>query len=139
MYVDFRCSEHEIRIIWRKPYVFSRKLNTKFEIMTFVKYVWFTKYISDRLCMWIFRVRGVLKVFDFLALGALPTIITHSEGKCFCFYASRGHSKTTWTRFWPFVTTYLNVDIFYPKRGQKEALIDHPTTSSCPRSFWTTS
>ena len=36
-------------------------------------------YISNRLCMWISRVRGVLKVFDFLALGALPTMITHSD------------------------------------------------------------
>ena len=34
--------------------------------------------------------------------------------------------------------TYLNVDIFYPKRGQKEAFLDHLPTSSCPRSFWTT-
>ena len=54
----------------------------------------------------------------------------------------RGHSKTTWTRFWPFLTTYLptylNVDIFYPKRGQKEAFFDHLPTSPCPRSLWTT-
>ena len=39
-------------------------------------------YIRNRLCIWISRVRRVLKVFDFLALGVLPTIITHSEGKC---------------------------------------------------------
>ena len=46
--------------------------------------------------------------------------------------AERGHSITTWTRFWLFwLPTYLDVDIFYPKRGQKEAL-------HCPRSFWTT-
>ena len=38
--------------------------------------------------------------------------------------------------FW--LPTYLNVDIFYPKRGQKEAFFDHLPTSSCPRSFWTT-
>ena len=50
----------------------------------------------------------------------------------------RGHSKTTWTRFWPFLTTYLNVDIFYPKRGEKGAFFDHLPTSSCPRSFWMT-
>ena len=30
------------------------------------------------------------------------------------------------------------MDIFYPKRGQKEAFFDHLHTSSCPRSFWTT-
>ena len=38
--------------------------------------------------------------------------------------------------FW--LPTYLNVDIFYPKRGQKEAFFYHLPTSSCPRSFWTT-
>jgi hypothetical protein len=31
-----------------------------------------------------------------------------------------GHSMTTWTQFWPFLTTtYLYVDIFNPERGQK--------------------
>jgi hypothetical protein len=30
------------------------------------------------------------------------------------------------------------MDIFYPKRGQKEAFFDHLPTSSCPRSFGTT-
>ena len=48
----------------------------------------------------------------------------------------KGHLETTWTRFW--LPTYLNVDNFYPKRGQKEAFFDHLPTSSCPRSFWTT-
>ena len=38
--------------------------------------------------------------------------------------------------FW--LPTYLNVDIFYLKRGQKEAFFDHLPTSSRPRSFWTT-
>ena len=38
--------------------------------------------------------------------------------------------------FW--LPTYLNVDIFYPKRGQKEAFFDHLPTSPCPRSLWTT-
>ena len=37
-----------------------------------------------------------------------------------------------------YLPTYLDVDIFYPKRGQKEAFFDHLPTSSCPRSFWTT-
>ena len=37
-----------------------------------------------------------------------------------------------------YLPTYLNVDIFYPKRGQKEVFFDHLPTSSCPRSFWTT-
>ena len=36
--------------------------------------------------------------------------------------------------FWQ--PTYLNVDIFYPNRGQKETFFDHLPTSSCPRSFW---
>ena len=31
--------------------------------------------------------------------------------------------------------TYLDVDNFYPKRGQKEASFDDLPTSSCPRSF----
>ena len=44
----------------------------------------------------------------------------------------RGDSKTTWTRFWPFLTTYL------PQRGQKDAFFDHLPTSSCPCSFWMT-
>ena len=51
----------------------------------------------------------------------------------------RGHTKTKWTRFWPFLTTYLpQRGLFYPKSGQKEAFFDHLPTSSCPRSFWTT-
>ena len=38
----------------------------------------------------------------------------------------RGHSMTTWTQFCPFLTTtYLNVDIFNPERGQKLAFLDH--------------
>ena len=33
---------------------------------------------------------------------------------------------TTWTQFCPFLTTtYLYVDIFNPKRGQKWHLLDH--------------
>ena len=31
----------------------------------------------------------------------------------------------------------MDMDIFYPKRGQKEAYFDHLPISSCPRSFWT--
>ena len=38
--------------------------------------------------------------------------------------------------FW--LPTNLDVDIFYPKRGQKEAFFDHLPTSSFPRSFWMT-
>ena len=32
----------------------------------------------------------------------------------------------------------MDMDIFYPKRGQKEGFFDHLPTSSFPRSFWTT-
>ena len=38
--------------------------------------------------------------------------------------------------FW--LPTYLDMDIFYPKRGQNEAFFDHLPTLSFPRSFWTT-
>ena len=30
---------------------------------------------------------------------------------------------------------YLDVDIFYPKRGKKETFFDYLPTSSCPHSF----
>ena len=39
---------------------------------------------------------------------------------------ARGHSMTRWTQFCPFLTTtYLYVDIFNPKRGQKSRFFDH--------------
>ena len=59
-------------------------------------------------------------------------------GRCLPYPLPWGHSMTTWTQFWPFLTTtYLFVDIFNPERGQKLVPFGPPTTSSCPRSHWT--
>ena len=84
-----------------------------------------------------------IPLLELLLLWPQSSQYTSSEDLLMCqSFLIRGHSKTTWTRFWPFLTTYLptylDVDIFYPKRGQKEAFFDHLPTSSCPRSFWTT-
>ena len=56
--------------------------------------------------------------------------------KYFCFGAIQKLRGQDFDHFW--LPTYLDVDIFYPKRGQKKAFFDHLPTSSCPRSFWTT-
>ena len=42
---------------------------------------------------------------------------------------------TTWTQFCPVLTTtYIHVDIFKLKHGQKLAFLGPPITSSCPHS-----
>ena len=42
----------------------------------------------------------------------------------FYLYIIRGHSKTTWIRFWPFLTTYLpQLGNCKPKLGLKEAFL----------------
>ena len=50
-------------------------------------------------------------------------MITAEETKLGAIQKLRGQD---FDHFWP--PTYLNVDIFYPKRGQKEAFFDHLPT-----------
>ena len=56
-------------------------------------------------------------------------------------YTLRGHSKTTMTRYWPFLTNPppACVDNFYGINvDKKRTFLDHLPTSSCKRSLWTT-
>ena len=56
----------------------------------------------------------------------------------------RGHSSTTWTKFYLILTTYSlwveNMDILHTiytlSRVHSELSTDHLPTPSCPRSYW---
>ena len=48
----------------------------------------------------------------------------------------RGHSTTTWTKFYHFLTLPpLRGQFLYPERGQKQTFFDPVPPSSCPRSY----
>ena len=71
-------------------------------------------------------------VIYFLSLYSIPQSLcnlkcNYLESKTDgLFVLTWGHSMTTWTQFCPILApTYLHVDIFNPKRGQKWHLLDH--------------
>jgi hypothetical protein len=60
------------------------------------------------------RVEFVLAKWSVIAISKLLIVLLLVD------VGTGGHSMTTWTQFCPFLTTtYLYVDIFMPKRGQK--------------------
>ena len=84
--------------------------------------------------------------------------------RLYILYQFRGHSTTTWTKFWPILTpppssgqawTFyippspfprgqkvdkspppLRGQFLYLERGQKQTFLDPLPPSSCPRSYW---
>ena len=68
---------------------------------------------------------AILRIRYLLLVQRLTTRRTERNCKAKSFQV-RGHTMTTWTQFCPFLTTtYLNVDIFNPERGQKQRFLDH--------------